>query len=371
MCIRDRVSTQSTGKRRRSTMNLIRLAITLCISSVAARAPIPSISLHDGPQNLEIQMPAVGLGTGGWGLPDGTDGEAWNDDVSYAATKQWLELGGRRIDCSPDYYDQRGVGRALKEWLSEWPEVGREGVFLTSKVGFRFPMGYNETMKLADLILQELQTPYVDLLLVHWPGPDGNDPNGTASTDWPCYVESGSNDFKLCRQQTWRAMQQLVADQKVRAIGVSNFAERHLLDIAAVGGMQPAVNQVEHHLYYHQDELVQYCKGKNITYNSWAPLGTPDRMSFHTDQWDVLLPEHPTVLAIASAHGCSAAQVMLRWAYQGGVVTNARTQRSDHMAENLAIFGFELSDQEMKTLSSLEPPNPGPAKEGPDPNTIP
>jgi len=286
-------------------------------------------------------MPIVGLGTGGYGSPNGTGGEHWNDTVAQQAASDWLSLGGRRIDTSWSYGDQTGIGNAIKA-----SGIPRDQIFVTSKVDN--PYGYETTLEHFTSVLQTLQTDYVDLLLIHWPGVPGQNvsgPNCTSDRD--------------CRQQTWRALEDIFNKGQARAIGVSNFEENHLQDIFDLKSLIPAVNQVEFHPYWAEFSLVQFCQKLGIQYNGYSPLGAPDHMAWQKTKWPIPILSQPAIIDIAKAHNKTAAQVILRWEIQQGLVVNPRTQNKQHMAENLDIFDFSLSYTEMQTIAGVPKPAPG------------
>jgi len=305
-----------------------------------------------------LQMPVVGIGTGGYGIaPNGTDGEYWDDDVAYAAVSLWLSLGGRRIDTSNDYNTQTGIGKAMKD-----SKIPRSSLFITSKIGPRYPLGYDETLKQYNDSLVQLGVDNVDLLLIHWPGVNPQ----AVPPPQPCH--DGQLTYKVCRQQTWLALEYLFKQGRVKAIGTSNFEENHLQDILALKSLVPSVNQVEYHAYWHEDDLVHFCQNRMITYNAYASLATPDHMAFHKDIMPQPLISHPAVTTIANTVGKSPAQVLLRWAWQQGIVSNPRTKSRDHMIENMHIFDFLLTEAQMRAISELNIPS---RKVCGDPATIP
>ena len=159
----------------------------------------------------------------------------------------------------------------------------------------------------------------------------------------------------------------LFNSSKALAIGVSNFEKNHLEDIFMMNSLTPSVNQVEYHPYWHEDDLVEYCKSKNITFNSYSPLGAPD-WAPHQHGWNGTILELPVIENIAKAHQHTAAQIIQRWQWQQGIVMNPRTMKQDHMKENLDFFNFELSEDEMKQISSIKPPSD--PKVCPDPHDI-
>ena len=307
----------------------------------------PSVTLMNGAKP-GTKMPVTGIGTAGYGNP----GEVWNDDVAEKAIGQWLSLGGRRIDGSVDYGDQVGVGKAVKS-----SGLPRKEIFMTSKISLE---GYNETFTQMDTVLSDLQMDYVDLLLIHWPG---NPPS--SSTDPACQGDPPT--WRSCRQSVWKALESLFNSSKALAIGVSNFEKNHLEDILMMKSTVPSVNQVEYHPYWHEDDLVDYCKSHNITFNSYSPLGAPD-WAPTTHGWNGTILDLPVIQKISKAHQRTAGQVIQRWHWQQGIVVNPRTMNQDHMKENLNFFDFELSDDEIKQISSINPPSD--PKVCPDPRNI-
>ena len=334
------------------------LVLVLAIINTCVAFEVPTVTLMNAAAP-GTKIPVVGIGTGAYVSKPGTEpGEIWTDDVAEKAVGQWLNLGGRRIDASLNYLNEPGIGRAMKA-----SSVPREEIFIVSKVGSggdSLPgatLGYNDTLAQVQPMLDALQTDYVDLLLVHWPGPPGN------SSDPAC--QGKPQTYRACRQSTWKAMEEIFKSGKTKAIGVSNFEKNHLEDIIVMNSTLPALNQVEFHPYWHEDDLLAFCKTYNITYNGYSPLGCPD-WAPTAHKWNHTLLEEPTVISIAKTYNRSPAQVVLHWEWQQGVVTNPRTVNPDHMKENLNYFDFVLNDDEMKQIASITPP-PKP-KVCPDPH---
>ena len=303
------------------------------------------------------KMPVVGIGTWGYVHTPGTGipGEVWNDTVAEQAVGEWLKVGGRRIDGAHDYHDQAGIGNAIKK-----SGISREEIFITSKID-ALALGYNSTLEQMEDILLTLQLDYVDLLLIHWPGP----PSPTSS-DPAC--QGNPTTWRACRQSTWKAMEVIYNANQSRAIGVSNFEQNHIEDIVSMGGLLPAVNQIEYSIYWHEQDLVAACKELNILVNGYSPLGAPDWAPVE-HHWNTTMLKDPLVAQIAKKYNRSPAQIILRWEWQNGVVVNPRTLNPDHMKENLEILDFELTDDEMKELST--PPSlPSNPKVCPDPRNI-
>lgn len=335
------------------------LSVVCCFVPFCASLSIPEVKLHNAAKP-GMTMPAVGLGTGAYVyVPNTIPGEIWNDTTAEQAVKEWIRLGGRRIDASLSYRNQKGVGKAIAEC-----GVPREELFIVSKVGSGGlvsggGMGYNETMGQLKPMFDSLGVDYVDLLLIHWPGPPGN------STDPACQGDPSS--WRACRQSTWKALQDIFHSGKAWAIGVSNFEKNHLEDIIAMNDLLPSVEQVEFSPYWHEDDLVDFCKSQNIQVNGYSPLACPD-WAPSSHNWSMTLLQDPTVNKIAKRHNCSPAQVVLSWEWHQNIVVNPRTYNHDHMLENMKFFDVTLSEDERNAISSLSvPSNP---KVCPDPHKL-
>ena len=258
---------------------------------------IPTIELNNG-----VAMPQIGYGV--FQVPD-----AETEQAVAAA----LAAGYRSIDTAAIYGNEAGVGRALA--ASGLP---REELFITSKAWIA-DLGYEATLAAYESSLEKLGLDYLDLYLIHWPAPASE-----------LYLES------------WKALEQLLAAGKVRAIGVSNFLPEHLAKIIALGGTVPAVNQVELHPALQQRDVAVFNAANGIATEAWSPLA----------QGAVL--GDPAVAAIAAAHGRTPAQVILRWHLQQGRVIIPKSVTPARIAENLDILGFELAAAELASLDSLE-----------------
>lgn len=318
---------------------------------------VPSVKLQNAAKE-GMTMPIVGLGTGAYVyVPNTIPGEIWNDTVAEQAVKEWIKLGGRRIDASLSYRNAKGVGKAIAE-----SGVPREELFIVSKVGSGGlvsggGMGYNETMAQIKPTFDDMGIDYLDLLLIHWPGPPGN------SSDPAC--TGNPTTWRACRQSTWKALQDLFKDGKARAIGVSNFEQNHIEDIVALKELLPAINQFEFSPFWHEDDLVKYCKSLNIQVNGYSPLACPD-WAPASHKWTKTLLQDTTIDGIAKSHKATPAQVILSWEWQQDVVVNPRTYNRDHMMENLQFFNIKLTDDEMKAITNIVvPSNP---KVCPDPH---
>ncbi|WP_116190104.1 aldo/keto reductase [Paenibacillus taihuensis] len=249
-------------------------------------------------------MPWLGLGVWQGKPEDGPHVEA--------AVRTAIAAGYRSIDTASAYLNEGGVGRAVRE-----SGVPREEIFVTTKVA-NPDHGYDKTLQAVDRSISELGLDYVDLFLIHWPV-----------------------SIKASFQDTWRALEKVYAEGKVRAIGVSNFQIRHLETLLAECEVVPAVNQVEYHPRLTQVELHQYCKSKGIQLEAWSPL-----------MYGRLLDE-PVLLEMSERYGRTPAQLVLRWDLQNGVVTIPKSANPKRIYENADLFGFELSADDIERLNVL------------------
>lgn len=254
--------------------------------------------------NNRVQMPWLGLGVF----------KAKEGDEVVKAVKSAIRNGYRSIDTASAYRNEEGVGQAVWSALQE-NNLRREDVFITSKV-WNSEQGYETTLKSFDDSLNRLGLEYLDLFLVHWP-------------------------VKGKYKETWRALERVYAEGKVRAIGVSNFQIHHLEDLLSETKVVPAVNQVEFHPYLTQKDLLRYCREQGIQLEAWSPLGQGH------------LLEHEILKGIAGKYGKTVAQVILRWDLQLGVVTIPKSVREARILENADVFDFELSMEDILAIDGL------------------
>ncbi|GGG01237.1 aldo/keto reductase [Paenibacillus abyssi] len=250
--------------------------------------------------NNGVKMPWLGLG-----VYQAAEG----DEVEQAVIAA-IMAGYRSVDNAPIYGNEEGVGRALKKC-----GVPREQLFITTKV-WNSDQGYHSTMAAFDESRKKLGLDVIDLYLIHWA-------------------------VKGMYKETWRALEKLYRDGKVRAIGVSNFQIHHLQDLMADSEIIPAVNQVEFHPCLTQTELHQFCKDNNIQMEAWSPLM----------QGKLLV--HPLLMELSGIYGKSPAQIILRWDLQKGVVAIPKSVTKQRIESNANIFDFELSVQDIARLDAL------------------
>jgi len=336
-----------------------------CSSQLGASGDtgIPRIRLHavankQGDKRDDVEMPLLGLGTYKFKKDAGEASRAVLDALS---------VGIRHIDTAFVYAGEKTeieIGNALS---SAECTVPRSELFLTTKQ-WRAYHGYDATLKCLNLSLKRLQTDYIDLYLIHWPGPAYNTMARSKdvieqSPDGPfCYAKDGhgKNNIKALRADTWRAMEDAVFEGKCRAIGVSNFTIRHLEALRETARIwPPAVNQVELHPYNPQTELVAYCRTHGIVVEAYASLGGQDSGK---KSWKTLggpLSQRAQVVDIAKKYNKSPSQVLLRWATDQGHVVIPKSTNPKHMKENVEAVSFidwkaGLDENDMTLLAELD-----------------
>lgn len=265
--------------------------------------------------NNGLEMPLIGYGV--FRVPEG--------DNLAEAVKTAIAKGYRSIDTAQVYRNEESVGRGIRAAIDEGL-VTREELFVTSKV-WNDGLSYEETLAAYDNSLKKLGLDYLDLYLVHWPGIDTN------------HVD------------VYKALEKVYQDGRVRSIGVSNFHVHHLENLLKETSVVPVINQIEFHPHLTQEEVRAFCKEKGIQVEAWSPLMNGS------------LLEESLIQQLASKYGKTPAQIVLRYDVQHGVVTIPKTMTPARMTENLTVFDFALTEEEMAQLDAL---NDG-LRCGPDP----
>ncbi|AIQ38430.1 glyoxal reductase [Paenibacillus sp. FSL R5-0345] len=269
-------------------------------------------ALHNG-----VNMPWLGLGV--FQVEEGSE--------LIQAIKSAIAHGYRSIDTAAIYQNETGVGQAIKEALQD-NNLSREELFVTSKV-WTADMGYEETIAAYETSLAKLGLEYLDLYLIHWP-------------------------VKGKYKETWRALETLYKEGRVKAIGVSNFQIHHLEDVMKDAEIKPMVNQVELHPYLSQQPLLSFCKEQGIQLEAWSPLMQGQ------------LLDQPVLKQIAAKYGKSVAQVIIRWDLQRGIITIPKSTKEHRIIENVDVFDFQLTEEDMTLINDLNQDQ----RVGPDPDNF-
>ena len=282
--------------------SMIRLCVVASLVAMCVAVPLNRHFSHQQQPSFLLKnaaidglaYPAVGLGTGGYGLdPLRKYPQCWIESIpgcgahATAAVSSWLKMGGWRIDSADSYANQKAIGRGIKE-----SGVPREQVFVTSKIGPSQPLGYNDTLAQMQSIKAQLEVSYVDMLLIHWPVQ--NDPSAAKSTDPVCQNGAPSYDARACRLSTWRAMLEIFKNGDARGVGVANYNATHLQEIKDAGLLMPSVNQCPFNIHRStsQQSTIDFCNKEGILFNSYSSLGIPDLTGDHPKTSSILLHKY-------------------------------------------------------------------------------
>ena len=261
--------------------------------------------------NNGVKMPWFGLGV-----------FQMDDAQTIAAVKHAIKAGYKLIDTALIYGNEKAVGQAIKE-----SGVLRDDIFITSKL-WNSSQGYDSTLKAFEVTMSDLQLDFLDLYLIHWPLPKNKK-----------YVD------------TWKAMEKLYKEGRIRAIGVSNFEPEWIQGIIDNCDVVPMVNQVECHPYFQQEKLHEYCKTAGVQLQAWAPLA----------QGKIFGDEK--LKKLAEKYEKSVAQFVIRWGLQCGVTTIPKSINQDRIISNADVFDFDISPEDMDVMKSFDVS----ARVGPDP----
>jgi diketogulonate reductase-like aldo/keto reductase len=248
-----------------------------------------------------VEMPMLGLGT-----YQSRSGRETRDAALGA-----LQVGYRHIDTASMYANEEDVGAAIKE-----SGIPREEIFVTTKL-WNSDHGYDTALAAFERSRRRLGLSYVDLYLIHWPVED-------------------------LRNETWRALEALLEEEKCRAIGVSNYMTRHLEELLEKSSTVPAVNQVEFSPYLYQEDLLEFCRKSNIQVESYSPLTKGRKL------------DDPKLVDMASKYSKSPAQILIRWALQHQIVVIPKSSKKERIVENAGVFDFAISPEDMRALDSFD-----------------
>lgn len=255
--------------------------------------------------NSGYEMPILGLGT-----------YALDHDTCVNSVKTLLKNGGRLIDTAYMYRNEEAVGQGVKEAMEEYG-IDREDIFVITKI---YPSQFSKPEEAIDMALEKLDIDYIDMMLLHHPGND----------DVKAYL----------------AMEKYVEKGLIRSLGLSNWYIEELNEFLPQVNITPALVQNEIHPYYQEQDVVPFIQDKGIVVQCWYPLGGRG--------YTAELLNNETIVEIANNHGVSSAQVILRWDLQRGIVVIPGSSNPDHIKENLDLFGFELTEEEMDRINALD-----------------
>ncbi|XP_055341710.1 1,5-anhydro-D-fructose reductase-like [Paramacrobiotus metropolitanus] len=286
-------------------------------------------------------MPLVGLGT-----------LHATDDETTAAVEAAIDMGYRHIDTAYLYFNEAGVGRGIRNKIAQGV-IKREDIFLTTKLPHTHLTPERVHVAL-EKSLARLDIGYIDLYLMH--SPLGFLPTEDETNLYPTDAQGNHLIHDVDHKAVWREMEKAVESGKVRSIGVSNFNRRQIQFILDNSTIKPANLQIECHIYYQQKELVNYCHSKGISVSGYGPLGNPGLMAklkAAGKQVTNVLDE-PTLQPLMKKYNKSAAQILLRWEIQRDIIVIPKSTNPKRMQENLDIFDFKLTAEEMDNIAKLD-----------------
>lgn len=256
-----------------------------------------------------VQIPCLGFGT--WQTPDG--------DVAVSSVRCAIEAGYRHIDTAQAYGNEESVGQGIRE-----SGIPREELFITTKL-WNQNHSYELALKTFDESVKKLGLDYLDLFLIHWPNP-------IAFRD----------HWQKANADSWKAMEKLYEEGRIRAIGVSNFRPHHLDELAKTANIAPMVNQIRLCPGDTEDEVVDYCRAHGLLLEAYSPMGTGKIFS---------VPEMQT---LAEKYQRSIAQICIRWSLQRGYLPLPKSVTPARIQENLRVFDFELEDKDVQMIADLK-----------------
>lgn len=255
-----------------------------------------------------VTVPQVGFGT--WQIKEG--------ELAFNAVSTALEVGYRHIDTAAVYGNEVSVGKAINQ-----SNLKREEIFVTSKL-WNSDRGYEETLKAFEVSLKKLNLEYMDMYLLHWPA------NAKQFDNW-----------RDINASSWKALEKLYEEGKVKAIGVSNFMKEHLEALLPIATIKPMVNQIEFHPGFMQEDTIALCEKESILIEAWSPLGSGKML------------DNEVLIAIAKKYNVSVAQLCIRWVLQKGHLPLPKSVTPERIKNNLDVYGFIISDEDVNRIDAL------------------
>jgi diketogulonate reductase-like aldo/keto reductase len=256
-----------------------------------------------------VKIPCIGFGT--WQTPDG--------EVAVSSVNAAIAAGYRHIDTAQGYGNEESVGKAVKE-----SGVKREELFITSKLN-NGEHGYEKTVAAFEGTMKKLNLEYLDLFLIHWPNPSASRGN-----------------WQEANAGTWKAFEEFYRAKRIRAIGVSNFHQRHIEPLLKTATIAPMVNQIRLCPGDTQDDVVAYSRSQGMIVEAYSPLGVGK------------IFEVPEMQALSKKYGKSIAQICIRWSLQMGFLPLPKSVTPARIKENADVFGFDLSEEDVKLIAGLK-----------------
>jgi D-xylose reductase len=302
-------------------------------------ASATTMKLADG-----VKVPLVGLGL--WKIAS---------DDAPRIVEQAIDAGYRHLDSACDYGNEPAVGTGLSAAIRA-ERVRRDELWITSKLWNTYHAA-EHVRPAAERTLRDLRLDYLDLYLIHFPIAQGFVPfDERYPPGWsadPAHPARGINPVRVPISETWGAMEELVRAGLVRHVGVCNFGVSLLRDLLSYATIRPAMLQVELHPFLAQEKLLRYCRQERIGVTGFSPLGAGSYVSLGAAKAEDSVLMHSTVQKLAQEHGKTPAQIVLRWGVQRGTAVIPKTSRPERLRENLAIFDFELLEDEMRAIAEL------------------
>lgn len=315
------------------------------VAKAVSQSPGYQDAVESIPMKWGAQFPKMGFGF--WKV---------EKDSTTDVCRKAIEVGYRHLDCACDYGNEaevgQGIAQAIDEGLCE-----RDDLWVTSKLWNTYHAAEN-VLPACQKTLDDLGLEYLDLYLIHFPIAQRYVPFETNYPPGWFFDSNAENpvieEARVPISETWQAMEELAKSGLVRNIGICNFGTSQVRDLLSYAKIRPAVLQVETHPYLTQEKLLRYCNEQKIAYTAFSPLGAQSYFSLGMANASEAAMKNPVVKKIAGSVGKTPAQVLLRWGIQRGTAVIPKTSSAERMVENIDVFGFELTQDQMTAISALD-----------------